>query len=103
MEIRVVWCMTPAAKANEHISYRYVLTAGSTSSISHSANPNNPLGVHTISANNLVPQAGICNDGFTRVAKKTRNKPGNIRNLPSSGIHKSTPAVVESGTPPAFL
>jgi hypothetical protein len=46
------------------------------------------------SANHFVPQAKICNDGFTRVVKKTRNKPGNIRNLPKSGLHRSRPAMV---------
>lgn len=46
------------------------------------------------SANNLVPQAEICNDGFTTVVKKTRNKPGSILNLPNSEIHKSRPAMV---------
>ena len=46
------------------------------------------------SANHLVPQAEICNDGFTTVVKKTRNKPGNIHNLPNSGIHKSRQAMV---------
>jgi hypothetical protein len=46
------------------------------------------------SANHLVPQAEICKDGFTTFVKKTRNKPGNIRNLPNSGIHKSRLAMV---------
>ena len=46
------------------------------------------------SANHLVPQAKICNDGFTTVVKKTRNKSGNIRNLPNSGMHKSRPVMV---------
>jgi hypothetical protein len=46
------------------------------------------------SANHLVPQAEICNDGFTTVVKKTRNKPGNIRNLRNSGIHKSSPVMI---------
>ena len=47
------------------------------------------------SAYHLLSQAEICKDGFTTVLKKTRNKPGNIRNLPNSGIHKSKPAMVE--------
>lgn len=86
--------LPPAAKANEPKSYRDVLTAGSASSISHPANVNNPGGVHVTSANHLVPQAENCNDDFTTVVTKTRNKPGNIRSLPNSGIHKSRSAIV---------
>jgi hypothetical protein len=87
--------LPPAANANEPKSYRDVLTAGSAYSVSHPANRNNPGGVHMTYASHLVPQTGICNDGFTTAIKKTRNKPGNIRNIPNSGIHKSRPAMIE--------
>jgi hypothetical protein len=46
------------------------------------------------SSDNQIHQAGIRADGFTTVAQKTRNKPGNICNISSAGIHNSMPNVV---------
>ena len=95
--------LLPAAKAYETKSYEDILIARSTSSILHPANPNNPEGRRMTSAKNVVHQGGHRTDGLTTVVKKTRNKPGNIHNIPNSGIHKSRSAMVGVGNPPASL
>ena len=72
-------------------SYRDVLTTGSTSRSQTPANPENPGRVQATSTKFLVPQAENCDEGFTAVVKKKRNKPDG---LPISGTHKSRPAMV---------
>jgi hypothetical protein len=68
----------PAAKVNEHKAYSDVLITGSTYSIRHPTNPNNPGGMHVTFSNNLVLQAAICDFGFATAVKKTGNKHGNV-------------------------
>jgi hypothetical protein len=82
----------PAApEANVTKSYRNVLTTGCAYRISTQANPANPGGVRVTSTKNVVQQAGICDEVFTMVSKKKRNK---LDDLPNSWIHRSRPAMV---------
>jgi len=50
--------------------------------------------MHVTSSNYPVLQAGICDYGLATAVKKTGNKPGNIRNLLNSGVHKTRPAML---------
>jgi hypothetical protein len=68
-----------------------MLTTGSTSRIQTPDNPANPGRVQVTSTKILVPQAENCDEGFTAVVKKKRNKPDD---LPNSGTHKRRPAMV---------
>jgi hypothetical protein len=66
----------PAAKVNEHKSYKDVIITGSTYSIKHPTSPNNPGGMH-VTSNNLVLQAEVYDYGFATAVKKKENKHGN--------------------------
>jgi hypothetical protein len=85
--------LPPAAKANEPKSYRAILLLAP-----HLLSRTQPKQItqeecvwHLLI---IWYRRLICNYGFTTAVKKTRNKPGNIRNLPNSGIHRNRPAMV---------
>jgi hypothetical protein len=73
-------------------SCRDALHIGFTSRIPPAANHGNHETLHVTHPNNYVYLAGICDDGFSDVNKKTEKKNNKSGDLPILGKYKSRPA-----------